>query len=88
MAILAPFAEVAQLASLRLIALGEDVPVFTVVCLIWHAPLLNDNSTLLGLAPPLGKVVVPGVLSLSLVGTCGNHLFQLLILDFLECLPI
>ena len=88
MVILAPFAEVAQLASLGLIALGQDVPVFTLVCLIWHAPLLDDDSPLLGLAAPLGEVVIPGVLSLSLMGACCDQLFQLLILHFLKCLPI
>lgn len=88
MVILALLAKVAQLTGLGLIALGEDVQVFTLICLLWHAPLLNNNSTLLGLAAPLRKVVIPGVLSFSLMRTCCNQLFQLLILDGLECLAI
>lgn len=88
MVVLAPLAKVAQLTGLGFITLGKDVPVFTLIRLVWHAPLLDYNCTLLGLAAPLREVVIPRVLSLSLVGTCRNHLFQLLVLDGLECLPI
>jgi hypothetical protein len=88
MVILALLAKVAHLTSLGFVALGEDVSVFTLISLIWHAPLFDNDSTLLALATPLRKVIIPGVLSVSLMGTRCDQLFQLLILDFQNCFPV